>query len=302
MSKRILISGASGFVGTHLVETLSDRGDEVVFLSRSAKNTKENVIHWNPARGEIDLAESDNIDAVIHLAGENIAGRWTEDKKARIKNSRVQGTKLLSETLAGLKKKPRVLISASAIGIYGDRGNEVLTETTTPGDGFLADVGVKWEGATKAARESGIRVCNIRIGLVLGSDGGALEKMLLPFKLGLGGNIGDGSQYWSWIAIDDLVRIIVYLLGNENIEGPVNAVSTKPVTNSEFTSVLGKVLNRPTIIALPAFVARGLLGEMAQETMLASTRVIPKKLLDSGFEFKYTDLNDALSGILKKDT
>lgn len=302
MSKCILISGASGFVGTHLTETLSDRGDKIVFLSRSAKSTKKNVIHWNPAEGEIDLDQSENLDAVVHLAGENIAGRWTEDKKTRIENSRVLGTKLLCETLSALSKKPKVLISASAIGIYGNRGDEVLTEASAPGDGFLSDVGVKWEGATKAASEAGIRVCNMRIGLVLGSDGGALEKMLLPFKFGLGGNIGDGSQYWSWIAIDDLVRIILYLLENDNIEGPVNAVSPQSVTNHEFTSILGKVLNRPTIIPLPAFVARGLLGEMAQETMLASTRVIPKKLLDSGFEYKYSDLKKALSGILNTET
>jgi len=302
MPRHILISGASGFVGTHLTETLSDRGDKVVFLSRSAKSTKKNVIHWNLADGEIDLDESENIDAVVHLAGENIAGRWTEDKKARIENSRVLGTKLLCDTLAGFSKKPKVLISASAIGIYGDRGEELLTEASTPGEGFLADVGVKWEEATTAAREAGIRVCHLRIGLVLGSDGGALEKMIIPFKFGLGGKIGDGSQYWSWVAIDDLVRIIVYLIDNEDLKGPINAVSPNPATNSEFTYVLGKVLKRPTIIPLPAFVAKGLLGEMAQETMLASTRVIPKKLLDSSFKFKYTDLYDALSGILKVDT
>ena len=299
MSKNILISGAAGFVGTHLTELLSERGYKVTVLSRSAKGIRENIIYWNPMKGEIDIEALKDIDAVVHLAGENIAGRWTSTKKAKIENSRVLGTKLLSETLASLNKKPEVLISASAIGIYGDRGDETLTELSSPGHGFLADVGVKWEDATLAAKDAGIRVCNLRIGLVLGNDGGALEKMLIPFRLGLGGKIGDGKQYWSWIVIDDLVKIILYLIENKDLDGPINAVSPDPSTNSEFTSALGKVLNRPTIIPLPAFAARGLLGEMADETMLSSTRVIPQKLLDSEFEFKYTDLNDALSGILK---
>lgn len=298
MSKNILITGAAGFIGTHLTESLADKGHNIIILSRSAKKSKHNVFWWDPASGEIDLDGVPDLDAVVHLAGESIAGRWTDDKKARIKDSRVDGTKLLADALSGLKKKPEVLISASAIGIYGNRGDETLTEQSAPGKGFLAEVGVKWEEATSAARDTGIRVCNIRIGLVLGSDGGALEKMITPFKFGVGGKIGDGTQYWSWISIDDLVEIIIYLINNSAIEGPVNAVSPNPVTNSEFTSALGKALNRPTIIPLPSFAARGLLGEMAEETMLASTRVIPKKLSESGFQFKYTDLNEALSGIL----
>lgn len=299
MSKNILISGAGGFVGTHLIELLASKGYGITILSRSAQSSKENVISWDPVSGQLDVDALQNIDAVVHLAGENIAGRWTKEKKARIENSRVQGTKLLSESLASMGKKPEVLISASAIGIYGNRGDETLTESSSPGHGFLAEVGINWEEATKPAVEAGIRVCNVRIGLVLGSDGGALEKMLIPFKLGLGGKIGGGNQYWSWIAIEDLVSIIYFLLIKKNLDGPVNAVSPVPVTNTEFTSTLGKVLNRPTIIPLPAFAARGLLGEMADETMLSSTRVIPQKLLDSGFEFKYTELNSALSGILK---
>ncbi|GJM16525.1 MAG: hypothetical protein DHS20C13_18520 [Thermodesulfobacteriota bacterium] len=299
MSKNILITGAAGFVGTHLTEYLVSKGCNVLILSRSAKSTKGNVAYWNPKRGEIDIEVLKGLDAVVHLAGENIAGRWTDQKKVKIESSRVLGTRLLSESLAALSKKPEVLISASAIGIYGDRGDEVLTEASSHGSGFLADVGVKWEGATKAAKEAGIRVCNLRIGLVLGKDGGALEKMLMPFKLGLGGRIGDGKQYWSWIAIDDLIRIIYSLLNNKDLEGPVNAVSPNPITNNEFTSALGKTLNRPTIFPLPGFVARGLLGEMADETMLSSTRVIPQKLLDIGFEFKHTNLENALSGILQ---
>jgi len=301
MSKNVLITGAAGFVGTYLTEFLIDRGYDVIILSRSAKGNKGNVAYWNPQQGEVDIDALQNLDAAVHLAGENIAGRWTDQKKARIENSRVLGTKLLSESLASLNKKPEVLISASAIGIYGNRGDEILTEASSHGQGFLADVGVKWEEATKIAKEAGIRVCNVRIGLVLGKDGGALEKMLMPFKLGLGGKIGDGKQYWSWIAIDDLVEIIYYLLKNKNFQGPVNAVSPNPVTNSEFTRALGQVLNRPTLIPLPAFAARGLLGEMADETMLSSTRVIPQKLLDAGFKFKYMDLKNVLSGILKTE-
>ncbi|MGB3728051.1 MAG: TIGR01777 family oxidoreductase [Thermodesulfobacteriota bacterium] len=301
MSKNILITGAAGFVGTYLTELLIDKGYDVIILSRSAKNTKANITHWDPEKGEIDIDALQNLDAVVHLAGENIAGRWTDQKKARIENSRVLGTKLLSETLASLNKKPEVLIAASAIGIYGNRGHELLTEASSTGYGFLADVGIKWENSTKVAKDAGIRVCNLRIGLVLGQDGGALEKMLLPFKFGLGGKIGDGKQYWSWIAIDDLIQIIYYLLKNENIEGPVNAVSPNPATNNQFTKALGQALHRPTIFPLPAFAARGLLGEMADETMLSSTRVIPQKLLDSDFKFKYTDLNEALSGILKNN-
>lgn len=301
MSKTVLISGAAGFIGTHLTELLVTEGYNVRILTRSSTVSKDNVVCWNPDKGELDVPSLEGLDAVVHLAGENIAGRWTQDKKAKIENSRVDGTKLLSESLATLGKKPEIFIAASAIGIYGDRGDEILTETSAPGTGFLADVGVKWENATNSAEEAGIRVCNIRIGLVLGADGGALEKMLIPFKLGLGGKIGDGHQYWSWIAIDDVVRIIYYLLENPDLKGPVNLVSPNAVTNEEFTSALGRVLNRPTILPLPGFVAKGLLGEMAEETMLSSTRVVPQKLLDSGFKFRYTDLKDALSDILSKN-
>ena len=298
MSKNVLVSGASGFIGTHVTKLLADHGYNVIMLSRSARGSRKNVVRWSPTEGEIDTNGLTDLNAVVHLAGESIAGRWTADKKSRIENSRVLGTKLLSETLANLSKKPEVLISASAVGIYGDRESELLDESSEPGEGFLADVAVKWEEATSPAKKAGIRVCNLRIGLVLGNDGGALEKMLLPFKFGVGGKIGDGKQYWSWIAIDDLESIIFYLIENKSIEGPINAVAPNPVTNSEFTSELGKTLNRPTLIPLPAFAAKGLLGEMAEETMLSSTKVMPKKLLDAGFEFKYTDLKKALSGIL----
>lgn len=299
MSKNVLITGASGFVGSYLTDLLKNKGYNVIELSRSISKEDTNIAHWDPKNGEIDVEALQDLYGVVHLAGENIAGRWTDEKKTRIEQSRVEGTKLLSKTLSSLNKKPEVMIAASAIGIYGDRGDELLTEDSSYGEGFLADVGIKWEQATSSAKEAGIRVCNLRIGLVLGKEGGALEKMLLPFKFGLGGKIGDGSQYWSWITIDDLIQIISYLLKNENIKGPVNAVSPNPVSNYEFTKVLGRTLNRPTIFPLPAFAARGLLGEMADETMLSSTRVVPQKLLDSGFKFKFTELDEALSGILK---
>ncbi len=299
MSKNVLISGASGFVGTHLTEFLLEKGYKVKKLTRSLPDTTGDQVYWNPAKGEIELEALEDLDAVVHLAGENIAGRWTDQKKAKIESSRVQGTKLLSESLAKLNKKPEVLIAASAVGYYGSRGDEILSEKSTHGRGFLSDVGVKWENATKAAQEAGIRVCNVRIGLVLGADGGALGKMLVPFKLGLGGKIGDGKQYWSWIAIDDLVEIIYYLLEHEDLKGPVNAVAPNAGTNNEFTSTLGRVLGRPTIFPLPAFVVRGLFGEMGEETMLSSARVTPQKLLDSGYKFKYPKLEQALNNILK---
>ncbi len=298
MSKTVLISGAAGFIGTHLIELLVESGYKVKILTRSSRVSRENIVYWSPEKGKVPIDELEDLYAVVHLAGENIAGRWTDQKKASIERSRVEGTRLISESLAKLDKKPEVLIAASAIGFYGNRGDEILTEASTHGDGFLAEVGVKWENATKAAKEAGIRVCNLRIGLVLGADGGALQKMLMPFKLGLGGKIGDGKQYWSWITIDDLVGIIYYLLNN-NIEGPVNAVAPNSVTNNEFASALGRALNRPSIFPLPAFAARAILGKMADETMLSSTRVVPQKLLDLGYEFKHTHLEEALAGILK---
>jgi len=299
MTKNILISGASGFVGGNLTEFLLERGCKVKKLTRSVQGSAGNLVYWNPAKGEIELEALEGLDAVVHLAGENIAGRWTEKRKTNIENSRIQGTKLLSESLAKLNKKPQVLIAASATGYYGDRGDEILSEESAPGEGFLTDVCLKWENATEVANEAGIRVFNLRIGMVLGLGGGALQKMLPPFKIGVGGKIGGGKQYWSWIAIDDLVGIIYYLLNSQDLKGPVNAVAPYPVTNSEFTFALGRVLNRPTILPLPGFVARGLLGEMADATMLSSARVIPQKLLDSGYKFKYPKLEQALNSILK---
>ncbi len=295
---KILVTGSNGFVGGNLIDVLESRGHDVTRLIRSNNGTEPGCAYWNPGSSEIELEKLEGHDAVVHLAGESIAGRWTEEKKEKIEKSRVQGTKLLAQSLAKLNNKPEVLNSASAVGIYGDRGGEVLTEISSAGQGFLADVAVKWENATKDAANAEIRVVHLRIGLVLGKGGGALEKMLLPFKLGVGGVIGSGNQYWSWISIDDLLEIILYSINNKIIKGPVNTTTPIPVTNREFTKTLGRVLGRPTILPLPAFVARGIMGEMAQETMLASTRVIPEKLTSAGFIFRYPEIENALMHII----
>jgi len=235
------------------------------------------------------------------LAGENIAaGRWSAKQKDKIRESRVNGTKLLCETLAGLEQKPQVLVSASAIGFYGDRGNEELTEESSVGTGFLPEVCQAWEAATEPAKQAGIRVVNLRIGVVLSKDGGALQKMLLPFKLCAGGIVGNGKQYWSWIGLTDLVGVICHALPSESVSGPVDAVAPNTVTNHEFTKTLGAVISRPTIFPLPAFVARIMLGEMADGLLLASARVLPNQLQASGYEFRYPDLRAALAHELGK--
>ncbi len=290
---KILITGSRGLVGSALIPFLTESGHQVTRLNRPA--------HWDPEKGTIDRTVLDGMHAVIHLAGENIAsGRWTAARKERIRNSRVQGTKLLSEALAGLERRPKVLISASATGYYGDRGSEFLREESAPGAGFLADVCRQWEAATDAATRGGIRVAHLRLGLVLSANGGALEKMLLPFKLGVGGKIGSGHQFWSWIAMDDLCAAILHAIEADGLHGPVNAVSPAPATNLEFTKTLGRVLSRPTILPMPAFVARLALGEMADSLLLASARVEPAKLIASRFGFRYRELEAALRFVLKR--
>jgi uncharacterized protein (TIGR01777 family) len=240
------------------------------------------------------------MDAVVHLAGKNIAaGRWTQKLKEEIRQSRVQGTGLLCAALARLEQAPRVLISASAIGIYGSRGEEELTEDSPPGTGFLAEVGKAWEGATAPAQERGLRVVLARFGIALSAQGGALAKMLLPFKLGLGGRVGSGQQYFSWVALEDLVEAVGLILQKEELSGPVNVVAPNPVTNAELTRALGKVLGRPVICPLPAFAARLVLGELADEGLLASTRVVPARLRDSGFRFQHPELEGALRRLLE---
>jgi len=296
---RILITGSSGLVGTALIAQLQKEHD-IVRLIRSKVTNPIREVFWDPANGVLDAGDLDGINAVVHLAGENIAGgRWNNEKKRRIRESRVQGTTLLCETLAGMEQPPDTLISASAIGYYGERGDEQLTENSEPGSGFLPEVCQKWEATTQPARDQGIRVVNLRIGIVLATKGGALKEMLTPFKLGVGGVMGSGKQFWSWIALDDLVGIIQFALANESLSGPVNAVVPTPVTNAEFTRALGKVLHRPTFFPLPAFMAKTVLGEMAEALILASARVLPEKLQQNGYPYQHPELLPALQHILK---
>ena len=295
----VCITGASGLVGSALTPFLTTGGHTVAKFVRRFANPGE--IAWNPDKGEIDAAAIEGKSAVVHLAGESIAeGRWTAAKKARIRDSRVDGTRLLCEALGRLKSPPRVLVSASAIGYYGDRGDEELTEESKPGTGFLPDVCRAWEEATRPASEAGIRVVNARSGMILSPRGGALAKMLLPFKLCVGGVVGSGRQYWSWISLDDVVGGIHHAIMTESLRGPVNFVAPQPVTNREFTKTLGKALGRPTIFPMPALAARLALGEMANDLLLASARVLPKQLEASGYEFRHRDLETALRHLLGK--
>jgi uncharacterized protein len=296
----IAVTGSTGLVGSALVTALEARGHLVRRLVRGNINDGDHEIRWNPDQGEIDAAELNGIDGVVHLAGENIAGgRWTESFKRRILESRIKGTRLLAETLAGLEMKPSVLVSASAIGYYGNRHDEEVDELAPSGNGFLAEVCREWEAATEPAHDAGIRVVKLRIGPVLSPKGGALAKMLTPFKLGLGGVIGSGRQYFSWIALDDLVSAIVFAVENESLVGPVNAVAPGAITNREFTKTLGSVLGRPTIFPMPAFLARLAFGEMADEMLLGGARVAPHELIKAGFPFEYPQLEPALRHLLK---
>ena len=295
---KILVTGGTGLVGSALCPMLTTGGHEVYRLTRSSPK-EANDIQWNPAAGDLPRAQLEGLDAVVHLAGENIAGsRWNAKVKDRLSSSRVEGTKLLCETLAQLQRPPKALICASAIGYYGDRGSDLLNESSQPGEGFLADLCRDWETAADPARAKGIRVVNLRIGFVLSSKGGGLAAMLLPFKLGVGGVMGSGHQYWSWVALDDVVGAIHHCLMNERMSGPVNVTASSPVTNYEFTKTLGKVLGRPTIFPMPAFAARIALGEMANELLLASARVMPNRLCESGYEFRYPTLEGALRHLL----
>jgi uncharacterized protein (TIGR01777 family) len=294
----IAVTGASGLVGSTLVPLLTTGGHKVTRLVRHSAGQGEAT--WN-AGGEFDPSPLDGIDAVVHLAGENIAAaRWTDKVKAKIRDSRVQGTRFLCEALARMQTPPKALVCASAIGIYGDRGEEVITEDSTAGAGFLADVARAWEAATQPARDAGIRVVNLRFGVVLSPKDGALAKMLLPFRLGGGGRIGNGRQYWSWISIDDAAGAVLHALMTDSLSGAVNAVAPNPVTNAEFTKTLGRVLNRPTLVPMPAFAARLALGEMANELLLASTHVEPKELQQTGYDFRHPSLELALRHLLGK--
>lgn len=291
----VAISGATGLVGTSLADLLAAEGKSVTAISRRDGGSYQDTIKWDPATGLTNPARLDGIDAIVHLAGENIAGaRWNDSVKRKIRNSRIEGTRSLVKSIASVENRPKVLVSASAIGIYGDRGDEELTESSTFGNGFLADVCRDWETEANAAADLGLRVVNIRIGVVLSPKGGALAKMLLPFKMGMGGIVGSGKQYWSWIGLRDLTRIIAFCLNDESVSGPVNAVSPQPLTNKEFTKDVGAVLRRPTIFPLPGFMAKIVLGEMAKDLLLASSRVLPTRLQQAGFEFEHPELQACL--------
>lgn len=294
----ILITGSSGLVGRHLIPTLEADGHYIKRLVRSQQLTDEGAVYWSPLDGELNLDNLGTIDAVIHLAGEPIMGRWTDDKKLRIRRSRVDVTEFLCSKLSEMSPPPKVMVAASAIGFYGDRGDQPLHENASPGTGFLPEVCHAWEQATAGAGQIGIRVVNLRIGVVLTTEGGALTQMLTPFRLGLGGKIGDGRQYMSWLTLDDLIGMIRFALDTETLSGPVNAVAPEPVSNLEMTRTLGEVLHRPTIFSVPAFGVRLLFGEMGEDLLLAGARVIPEKLTDAGYEFKHPALAPALKSLL----
>jgi uncharacterized protein len=297
----IVISGASGLVGSALLPFLTTAGHRVVRLVRSSTQGKPDAIQWDPERGIGDNIRLDGSDAVIHLAGANIAeGRWTPERKRLIRESRVKGTRLLCEALARLAHPPKTFVCASAIGFYGDRGDEALGEESPSGAGFLAEVCQAWEAATQPAEERGIRVVHARLGIVLSLVGGALAKMLLPFRLGIGGTLGDGAQYMSWITLDDVVGALHHVLVSESVRGAVNVVAPTPVKNREFTKTLGRVLKRPTLFLVPAFALRLALGEMADALLLASARVEPQRLLASEYAFRYPRLEGGLRHVLGK--
>ena len=295
---KFVISGSHGLVGKALIKSLTNDGHEVIRLVRGSAGAAE--IEWHPNQGRIDAEKLEGFDVVVHLAGENIAsGRWTGEKKRAIRESRVKGTSLLSESLARLARPPSVFLSASAIGYYGDRGSELLTENSAPGKGFLPSVCIEWENATNPAAEKGIRTVYTRFGIILDRDDGALAKMLPPFKMGIGGKIGDGKQWMSWIALDDVVNGLKFLITDASTSGPVNFVAPNPVTNAEFTKALGRVLSRPTLFPVPAFGARLAFGEMADALLLSSQKVEPSVLQNRGFVFTWPTLEPTLLHLLK---
>lgn len=299
---RVLVSGVSGPIGAALIPSLKEMGAKITRLARGAVSasggSELEAIPWDPAKPLAPEAVS-GFDAVIHLAGETIVGRWTAAKKAKIRDSRVLGTGNLAQALAQAREKPKVFISSSAIGYYGDRGDEVLSENSVPGKGFLPEVCSEWEGATKPASDAGIRTVQIRTGVVLSPRGGALGKMLTPFKLGLGGNIGNGRQWMSWIDVEDWVGAVHHILNTDLVQGPVNLVAPNPVTNAEFTKTLASVLSRPAIFPMPAFAVKLAFGEMGETVLLGSQRVEPAQLANHGYPFRFRDLRASLDNTLR---
>jgi uncharacterized protein (TIGR01777 family) len=297
----VAITGASGLLGAAVKSRLAAQSHQVTPLVRRTPRAGE--IQWDPESGYLDPTALEGVDAVVHLSGENVGVRWTAARKVRIRSSRVQSTRLLSEVIAKLSRRPAVLISASAVGIYGDRGDEILTEGSRegqPGDDFLVSVAQQWEQATKPAQDAGVRVVCARFGVVLSPTGGALKKLLLPFRLGLGGRMGTGRQWMSWVSLDDAAGAVEHALTNESLQGPVNVTAPEPVTNRDFTRTLGQELSRPTPFPVPAGALRLALGEMVDSTILASARALPAKLLASGYRFRHPDLATALRDILRQ--
>ena len=294
---RVAITGASGLIGTALARELVRRGDRVVRLVRRAPASSDEA-RWSPERGIEPGAASDALDAVVHLAGENIAAsRWTPERKRKLRDSRVGATRALAESLARLGTPVATLVTASATGIYGSRGDESLTELSSPGSGFLAGLARDWEAAASAAYEAGTRVAAVRVGLVLSPQGGLLQRLLPPFRLGLGGPVGDPRAWWSWVTLDDAVGVIIHVLHERAIEGPCNAVAPGAVTNGSFATALGHALHRPALLPVPAFALKLLLGEMAEELILASLRVLPARALETGYAFRHPDLPGALEAL-----
>jgi uncharacterized protein len=295
---KVAITGASGLVGNALTKALIQDGHAVMKIVRTISSDPQTV-HWNPQNGSIESEKLEGVDAIIHLAGEGIADSiWTKAKKERIYSSRVKGTELIASTIAAMQTKPAVMISASAVGIYGHRPNETLTEASAPGTGFLPKTCVDWEAATKPASDAGIRICHLRIGIVLDKNGGALQKMLLPFKLGVGGRLGSGTQHLSWISLNDLVRLFVTALTQNNFTGAINAVSPTPITNKEYTGVLAKTLRRPALFPVPPILLKALFRDFASEGLLANCAVVPKRALELGFNFQDISLPTFLNSHL----
>lgn len=295
----VAITGASGFIGSALTQSFQRDGWRVLALSRS-RATSGDQVNWDPEAGTIDAGALQGVSAVVHLAGESIDGRWTDRKKRAIRESRLQGTELIGRTLASLSSPPDVLVSGSAVGYYGaDRGDEPLTENASPGTDFMGKLGVEWEGAASPAAEAGIRVVHPRMGVVLDPRGGALKRMLPPFRLGAGGRMGSGRQWMAWITLRDAVRALRFLVDRPDLSGGVNVVA-EPVSNAEFTRALGNALGRPTVMMVPTPALRLAFGEMADGTILASQRVLPRRLLDAGFEFEHPRIDVALSALLAR--